>query len=405
MNRLFLALGLDATNRKNLLGFSKKTDIDITLLEYYNRNNILPSETDLQKIKDAVGVSALTIQLAMGITDESIIDFLKNNFKEIETKIHRAKPEVAKPEIFFSTSQGQLYSGDCLSLLTNTLNDSFDVIFADPPFNLNKFYLSQMDDNLHQHDYLSWCEKWLSECVRTLKPGGSLFLWNLPKWNTQLSSFLNSRLTFRHWIATDIKFSLPIQGKLYPSHYSLLYYCKGEKPKTFKPDRLPMEICKNCYKEIKDYGGYKNKMNPKGVNLSDVWTDIPPVRHKKYKKRVEANELSIKLLDRIIEMSSEPNDVIFDPFGGSGTTYVVAEIKNRNWVGIELGPLDDIVNRFANIEADVTLLNQYRDSTNHLFSDENKRKRKQRGLWTDDTFVNLNEAMEFDFSFAGEQKK
>ena len=106
-------------------------------------------------------------------------------------------------------------------------------------------------------------------------------------------------------------------------------YTKGIKANTFCPDRLQMEICKNCYKEIKDYGGYKDKMNPKGINLADVWYDIPPVRHKKYKAREEVNELSMKLLDRIIEMSSNPGDIVFDPFGGSGTTYMVAEIKQR----------------------------------------------------------------------------
>ena len=104
---------------------------------------------------------------------------------------------------------------------------------------------------------------------------------------------------------------------------------------------MPLETCPKCFTDLKDYGGYKDKMNPLGVNISDVWTDIPPVRHTKYKKRKEANELSVKLLDRVIEMSSKPGDVVFDPFGGSGTTYAVAEIKQRKWIGVELGPIDE----------------------------------------------------------------
>jgi site-specific DNA-methyltransferase (adenine-specific) len=134
--------------------------------------------------------------------------------------------------------------------------------------------------------------------------GGSLFIWNLPKWNTSISGYLNNLLTFRHWISVDIKCNLPISARLYPSHYSLLYYCKGEKPKTFHPDRLPMQVCPSCKTDLRDYGGYKDKMNPRGVNLTDVWYDIPPVRHAKYKRR-DANELSLKLLDRVIEMASE----------------------------------------------------------------------------------------------------
>ena len=60
-------------------------------------------------------------------------------------------------------------------------------------------------------------------------------------------------------------------------------------------------------------------MNPKGVNLSDVWTDIPPVRHAKYKKR-DTNALALKLMDRIVSMASDPESLVLDPFGGSGTT-------------------------------------------------------------------------------------
>jgi site-specific DNA-methyltransferase (adenine-specific) len=78
-------------------------------------------------------------------------------------------------------------------------------------------------------------------------------------------------------------------------------------------------------------------MNPLGVNLKDVWLDIPPVRHRKFKvKGRSANALSTKMLDRVVEISTTPGDVVLDPFGGSGTTYAVCEKKGRRWIGIEL---------------------------------------------------------------------
>jgi site-specific DNA-methyltransferase (adenine-specific) len=264
-------------------------------------------------------------------------------------------------------------------------NDSVDLIFADPPFNLNKLYPSNIDDNLKAGQYLRWCEQWIDGCIRILKPGAGLFIWNLPKWNTHLSEYLNHRLTFRHWIAVDIKYSLPIRGRLYPSHYSLLYYCKGEKPKVFHPDRLPMDICPHCVGDLKDYGGYKNKMNPDGVNLTDVWLDIPPVRHKKYKKRNGANELSVKLLDRIIEMASDEGDMVFDPFGGSGTTYAVAEIKKRKWIGIEIGPVDDIIARLENIDDDARYIDKIRQDLNRLITIRDLKRRMDMGWWTPDS--------------------
>ena len=87
-------------------------------------------------------------------------------------------------------------------------------------------------------------------------------------------------------------------------------------------------------------------MNPNGVNLKDVWTDIPPVRHWKFKsKNRKANALSTKLLDRVIEMTTLEGDIVLDPFGGSGTTFAVCERKHRHWVGIEIDFAEDIADR------------------------------------------------------------
>lgn len=282
------------------------------------------------------------------------------------------------------SSLGLLYRGDCLAVLPQIASDSVDLVFADPPFNLGKSYASCMNDAVPEHDYLTWCQQWIEECVRVLKLGGSFFLYNLPKWNLALGAFLNRRLTFRHWVAIEMTYTLPIAGRLYPSHYSLLYYCKGPRPATFTPDRLAIGTCPHCHHELKDYGGYKDKMNPGGVSLTDVWKDIPPVRHQKFKRRSDANELSIKLLDRVITMASRPGDLVLDPFGGSGSTYAVAEIKGRRWVGMELGPIDQIIARLqnGNLAVERGYLENYRAEINALFPPDVAYARKAGGIWT-----------------------
>ncbi|MBC2715263.1 MAG: site-specific DNA-methyltransferase [Desulfobacteraceae bacterium] len=103
------------------------------------------------------------------------------------------------------------------------------------------------------------------------------------------------------------------------------------------------------------------------------------------KKRNGSNELSIKLMDRIIEMASDEGDIVFDPFGGSGTTYAVSEIKNRQWVGIEIGPVDDIVNRFENIDDDDAYLNKIRKNINCLITKEGLKRRIENRWWTPDS--------------------
>ena len=247
---------------------------------------------------------------------------------------------------YFFTKYGLMVEDDCISVLKNIKSETVDTVFADPPFNLNKMYGKKSNDNLENEEYIEWSKSWIREAIRIINPGGSLFIYNLPKWNMLLGSFLyENGMMFRHWIAVNIKLCLPIPKKLYPSHYSLLYFTKG-KPKTFHKIRTPIELCRHCGKEIKDYGGHRNAMNPKGVNLTDVWNDIPPVRHKKFKheKRVE-NQLSTKLLERVIRMSTNKNDLVVDPFGGGGTTFAVCEKLHRRWIGSEIESIEPIQER------------------------------------------------------------
>ena len=92
-------------------------------------------------------------------------------------------------------------------------------------------------------------------------------------------------------------------------------------------------------------------MNPNGVTLKDVWTDIPPVRHWKFKTRKrKANALSTKTLERVIEMSTMPGDLVLDPFGGSGTTFAVCEYRERNWLGMEIDFCREIIERLESDE-------------------------------------------------------
>jgi len=249
----------------------------------------------------------------------------------------------------FTNKLGKLYNADCLKVLSILKNDSIDLIFADPPFNLGKKYSSLINDKKTNDEYLSWTYEWLSLCIKKLKNGGSLFIYNIPKWNIYIANFLiNKKIRFNNWIAIDFKVSMPIRNRLYPAHYSLLYFSKG-KPNTFNRPKIPIQLCRHCKKPIKDYGGYKKIINANGgLNLSDVWYDITPVRHIN-KKNHNANELPEILLERIFQISTKTNDLIMDPFGGSGTSYVVAQKMQRKWIGIEIGNCEPIINRINKV--------------------------------------------------------
>ena len=246
-----------------------------------------------------------------------------------------------------STPHGILYQADCKDLLSSLGDAVIDCVFADPPFNLGKQYgKGEVDDSLAQHDYLKWSYAWIDECIRVVKPGGAFFIYILPRWSYRFACHLEDRgMTFRHWIALSMKGTFPRGRKLYPAHYALLYFTKGE-PKTFNRVRLPIPTCRHCGKDVKDYGGHRKYLNPLGLNLTDFWEDTAPARHKKFKARWHVNELKPMIPGRCIEISTNPGDIVLDPFGGGGSTYEAAESLERYWIGCEMTECTPILNRF-----------------------------------------------------------
>jgi site-specific DNA-methyltransferase (adenine-specific) len=256
-------------------------------------------------------------------------------------------------KLVHSTELGKLYQADCLKLLRSIEKSSVHMLFADPPFNLGKDYGQNGRDDRSRGEYLAWSKKWLAEAVRVLAPGGALFVYNLPKWLIEYGSYLNStsEMTFKHWIAVYKAHSLPIPNRLSPSHYGMLYYIKGDRPRIFDRDivRVPVQKCRHCGGDIKDYGGHKKYLNPKGINLTDVWDDVPPVRHRKYKNR-PANELAPIILERVIALTTREKDLVCDPFAGGGVTAYVAERLNRRWIAGDLNDCQPAKERLLDLK-------------------------------------------------------
>lgn len=259
-----------------------------------------------------------------------------------------AKTAVGGLMPFATTRMGALFNVDCLNLLAALKDESIHAVFADPPFNLGKQYGLGIVDSRHEDDYLAWSHRWLDECIRVLTPGGSLFVYNIPRWLIPIGAYLQKSLVFRNWIAIVMKNTYPRGASLYPAHYGLLYFTKGA-PRVFNRLRTPIPVCRHCGKEIKDYGGHRNKLHEDGLNLTDFWDDTSPVRHQKYKTRV-ANELKPVIPERAITMSTNPGDIVLDPFGGGGSTFQMAEKNNRFWLGSELGDCAPIIERLSSVD-------------------------------------------------------
>jgi site-specific DNA-methyltransferase (adenine-specific) len=226
-----------------------------------------------------------------------------------------------------------IYQGDCLSLFKRIPDNSVDMSFADPPFNLKKNY-SSYKDRLEFQEYLSWCEKWISEMVRVTKPSGSIFLHNIPKWLTYYATYLNEIANFKHWISWDAP-TAPMGKSLQPAHYGILFYTKELKGSKIYELRYPHKRDRKQGFLLKDYGGKKDSLHPFGPLVSDVWTDIHRIKHNT-KRDPHPCQLPIHLLDRLVLMSTDENDIVLDPFSGTGTTAISAKRLGRRYIGFEI---------------------------------------------------------------------
>lgn len=226
-----------------------------------------------------------------------------------------------------------IIKGDCLELLKIIPDNSVDMTFADPPFNLKKKY-NGYKDSLEFKEYIEWCDKWISEMVRITKLTGSIFVHNIPKWLSYYVKLLNTHAHFKHWIAWYAPTS-PMGKSLQPAHYGILYYVKDPKRTKVYEIRMPHERDRKSDYLRKDYGGKKAGLHPFGPLISDVWTDIHRIKHNKYRDEHPC-QLPIPLLERLILMTTDEGDIVLDPFVGTGTTAVAAKKLGRQYIGFDL---------------------------------------------------------------------
>jgi len=268
------------------------------------------------------------------------------------------KSNLNHDSITYMNKKGILFHADCLNVLSGIRNDSIDLVFTDPPFNLGKDYdTTAYSDRMSAEAYKKWCRMWMSELVRVLRPGGTLAVYSWPRWIIEIGSQLHTipELEYRSLISLKMKSGFPIRGRIHPSNYCIIYYTKrGAKP-TFNIVRYRTPTCRHCGKEIRDYGGYRKKFEKfedeeriPWIQISDFWEDTRPARQDKSRK-TKINELPVHIPERIILMASNEKDVVLDIFGGGGSTYQAAQMHNRHWIGCEIGNINSCLSRFATL--------------------------------------------------------
>lgn len=229
--------------------------------------------------------------------------------------------------------QDKLYTQDCIKFMQGLPDGYVQMIWADPPFNLNKKYETYRD-SMKLGEYLEWTREWIEAAVPKLAADGTIFVYNIPKLLTYTAPILNEHLHFKHWIAWNEN-GKPLGKTLQPAHYGILYYGKSPRPK-FRDVRAPHKTCRKCKAHHKDYGGKEYLRHPFGTLISDVWDDIHRVRHARKRINGHPCQLPVHLVERAILMTTDEHDVVYEPFVGGGSGAVAAKQMGRTYIGTDI---------------------------------------------------------------------
>jgi site-specific DNA-methyltransferase (adenine-specific) len=256
----------------------------------------------------------------------------------------------------------EIHNGDCLELVRALPSACVDLVYLDPPFFTQREHRLKTRDRTQEFsfddkwgsvtEYAAYLDVRLREMQRALKPSGSIFF-HCDKTASHIARLLLDGIfksdNFRAEIIWHYKrWSNSAKGLL-PAHQSILFYSKTERYKfhTILTDYSPTtnvdqilqkrsrdEANKSVYARDENgavvYSGSKH-----GVPLSDVWT-IPFLNPKAKERTGYPTQKPILLLERIIELVTDPGDVVLDPFCGSGTSLVAAKLLGRKGIGIDI---------------------------------------------------------------------
>lgn len=229
-----------------------------------------------------------------------------------------------------------VFHGDCLEVLESIPDGSIDLIFADPPYNIGKKFGDFKDTWPSDSAYAEWCYLWLEACLRKLKQNGSLYVMSSTQAIPYLDLWLRERLTILSRIVWHYDSSGVQAKKYFGSLYEPILYCvKDVKSYTFNAKDIEVEARTGAVRKLMDYRKevptpYKDTKVP-----GNTWY-IPRVRYRMSEYEEHPSQKPEALLERIIRASSNPGDIVLDPFGGTFTTCAVAQRLGRRSIGIEL---------------------------------------------------------------------
>lgn len=228
--------------------------------------------------------------------------------------------------------ENAIINGDCLEVLPQIEDESVDLVFADPPFNVGKPY---DDDRRH---YEQWCDDWISECFRVLKPKGSFYLMTLPRyldWQMPIMSREGHFIDLIIWKTTSLRSA---KARYVRQHQPIMLYGKTDSHIFNKEAQtvLRHNVIVGKPKLVKGYQG----------RIGNIWDDIKFVYAGAFihpeailepgtKRKAHPCQMPLGLATRAILHSTNEGDIVLAPFCGSGTTAVACVRTGRRYIAID----------------------------------------------------------------------
>ena len=240
-------------------------------------------------------------------------------------------------EEYMNKNNSMAILGDSLSVLKKMKDKSVQLIFADAPYNIGKDFGNNSDKWESVHAYIEWCKTWIDECMRVLSDNGTMYFMTATQHMPYLDVFASEKYNVLCRIIWSYDSSGVQSKKMYGSLYEpILMISKTSKSSyTFNYEDIFVEAKTGAKRKLIDYR--KNPPQPYSSQKvpGNVW-DFSRVRFKMDEYENHPTQKPEALLERIVKASSNPGDVVLDPFSGSFTTSAVAVRLGRVGIGIDM---------------------------------------------------------------------